>query len=297
MDGGDDFHGMHLQVKHMEQTHLQQWCKCSKHTALLPSDMTDDEICGALLQNHSNLKIPSQRINAYESIQQKPEEPLQTYNSRYKSYYELANEGLMVDSDGSRVQCIHYANSLHGRLGDDLEGRFNQKLPMNLQEAFGRAVDFEPRILTSQCIHSCPINEVNHIDVSSGHQEFEINETQHTQNPNYKGKNYNPNYQKNKHNNNNSFNSYNKGNSGNNNGNNGNFRNQNKGDYTDILSNVEVTLKGPVNQNQLAKIKEILKKPWIYKDKLPKNQYPALGEYAKSFNKFCPKRYNQCGYN
>ena len=53
---------------------------------------------------------------------------------------------------------------------------------------------------------------------------------------------------------------------------------------------MEVTLKGPVNQDQLAKIKEILKNPWIYKDKVQKNQYPALREYAKSFNKFCPKK-------
>ena len=51
-----------------------------------------------------------------------------------------------------------------------------------------------------------------------------------------------------------------------------------------------MTLKGPVNQDQLAKIKEILKNPIIYKDKLPKNQYPALGEYAKGFNKFLPKK-------
>ena len=58
----------------------------------------------------------------------------------------------------------------------------------------------------------------------------------------------------------------------------------------ELPSNIEVTLKGPVNQDQLAKIKEILKNPRIYKDKLPKNQYPALGEYAKSFNKFHPKK-------
>ena len=78
-----------------------------------------------------------------------------------------------------------------------------------------------------------------------------------------------------------------------NNGNNttnGNFRNNNKGDYTEIPSNIEVTLKGPVNQDQLAKIKEILKNLRIYKDKLPKNQYTAPGEYTKSFNKFCPKK-------
>ena len=70
---------------------------------------------------------------------------------------------------------------------------------------------------------------------------------------------------------------------------NGNFR-KNKGDYTEIPSNIEVTLKGPVNQDQLTKIKEILKNLRIYKDKLPKNQYPVLGEYAKSFNKFHPKK-------
>ena len=51
-----------------------------------------------------------------------------------------------------------------------------------------------------------------------------------------------------------------------------------------------MTLKGPVNQDQLAKVKEILKNPRIYQDKLPKNQYPASGEYTKSFNKFCPKK-------
>ena len=53
---------------------------------------------------------------------------------------------------------------------------------------------------------------------------------------------------------------------------------------------MEVTLKEPVNQDQLTKIKEILKNPWIYKDKVQKNQYPASGEYAKSFSKFHPKK-------
>ena len=154
-------------------------------------------------------------------------------------------------------------------------------------------MDFEPRILTSQHIHTLNVNEINHIDISGNYQEFEVNEAQHIHNPNYKGKNYDPNYQKNKNNQNNSSNStFNKNNNSNNSSNNGttssNFRN--KGDYTEIPSNMEVTLKGPVNQDQLVKIKEILKNPRIYKDKVQKNQYPASGEYAKSFNKFCPKK-------
>ena len=234
-------------------------------------------------------------ISAYiyfQSIQQRPEEPLQTYNARYQSFYKLAHEGLTIESDGSKVRCIQYANSLHGKLGDEMEGMFNQRLPKSLQEAFKRAVDFEPRIFTKQCIHIRKVNEVNHIDVSSDYREFEVNEAQHVPNPNYKGKNYDPNYQKNKNNyKSNPNSSYNKNSSNNsNNTTNRNFRNNNKGDYTEILSNVEVTLKGQVNQDQLSKIKEILKNPRIYKDKLPRNQYPALGEYAQSFNKFHPKK-------
>ena len=259
----------------------------------LPSDASEDEIHDLLLHNHSNLKTSSLCISVFDSLQQKPEDPLQTYNAKYQSYYELAHKGFTTTRNGSKVSCIHYTKSLHQKFGEELEGRFNQRLPDNLQDAFNRAMDFEPRILTLQHIHTQNVNETNYIDVSSNYQEFEVNEAQHICNPNYKGKNYNPNYQKNKNNqNNSSISTFNKNNNSNNSSNNGttsgNFRN--KGDYTEIPSNVEVTLKGPVNQDQLMKIKEILKNPQIYKDKVQKNQYPASGEYTKSFNKFCPKK-------
>ena len=258
----------------------------------LSPEATEDKIHDLLLQNHSNLKTSSQCISAFQYIQQKPEELLQTYNARCQSFQKLAHEGLTIESDGSKVSCIHYANSLHGKLGDEMEERFNHRLPKNLQEEFKRAMDFEPRIPTKQRIHTRKVNEVNHIDVSSDYQGFEVNEAQYVSNPNYKGKNYNPNYQKNKNNYNTNLNStYNNKNSSNNGNNttNGNFKNNNKGDYTELPSNREVTLKGPVNQDQLAKIK-ILKNLRIYKDKLPKNQYSASGEYDKSFNKFHPKK-------
>ena len=81
-------------------------------------------------------------------------------------------------------------------------------------------MDFDPRILTKQRIHTGKVNAVNHIDVSSDYQEFEVNEVQHTCNPNYKGKNYDPNYQKNKQSQNNmSTNSYSNRNSFNSNNN------------------------------------------------------------------------------
>ena len=160
----------------------------------LPSGASEDEICDLLLQNHSNLKTSSQCISSFDFLQQKPEELLQTYNVRYQSYYELAHKGLTITSNGSKVSCIHYTKSLHGKLSEELEGRFNQRLPDNLKDEFDRAMDFEPRILTSQRIHTQNVNEINHIDISSSYQEFEVNKAQHICNPNYESKNYNPNY-------------------------------------------------------------------------------------------------------
>ena len=130
-------------------------------------EATLDQMKNILLRNHSNLKTPSQHTSAFQSIQQKPDKTLQTCNTRYESYYQLAHPGLIIDDDASKVSCIHYANSLYRKLGDEMEGRFNQELPDNLQAAFQRAVNFEPRVLTKQLINTRKVNEVNHIDVSN----------------------------------------------------------------------------------------------------------------------------------
>ena len=53
---------------------------------------------------------------------------------------------------------------------------------------------------------------------------------------------------------------------------------------------MQVTLTGPVNRYQLFKIQEVLRHLSQYRDKLPPNEQPVTGEYAKSFNKFCPKK-------
>ena len=95
------------------------------------------------------------------------------------------------------MHCIHYASSLYSKLGDEMTGRFNQDLPENLQMAFEKATNFEPQIITKQSINNRKIHEVNHIDITHGEDEVEINEA-HVRNPNYKGKNYDPNYQQNR---------------------------------------------------------------------------------------------------
>ena len=95
------------------------------------------------------------------------------------------------------MHCIHYASSLYGKLGDEMTSRLNQDLPENLQTAFKKATNFKPQIIIKQSITNRKIHEVNHINIMHGEDEVEINKA-HVRNPNYKGKNYNPNYQQNR---------------------------------------------------------------------------------------------------
>ena len=71
---------------------------------------TPEQIKDIVLHNHSNLKTPSQRLHAYISIQRKPDEALQTYNSRYESHFCLAYPDITIDDARSRTQCIHFAS-------------------------------------------------------------------------------------------------------------------------------------------------------------------------------------------
>ena len=76
-------------------------------------------------------------------------------------------------------------------------GRFNQDLPENLQMGFEKAMNFKPLIITKQSINNRKVHEVNHIDITHGEDEVGINEA-HVRNLNYKGKNYDLNYQQNR---------------------------------------------------------------------------------------------------
>ena len=90
--------------------------------------------------------------------------------------FEWAYPGITIDDAGSRTQCIQYSSSLHGKLGDEMEGRFNQDLPESLQAAFEKAMNFEPHILTKQTINTRRMNEVNQIDITNYDEDFEVNE-------------------------------------------------------------------------------------------------------------------------
>ena len=82
------------------------------------------------------------------------------------------------------MHCIYYASSLNVKLGDEMTGRFNQDLLENLHTAFEKATNFEPRIIIKQSINERKVHDINHIDVTPGQDEIEINEA-HIQNPNY----------------------------------------------------------------------------------------------------------------
>ena len=158
-----------------------------------------------------------------------------------------------------------------------MDGRFNQDLPESLQAVFRKAMNFESRILTKQTINTRRMNEVNQIDVTNYDEEFEISEA-HIQNHNYKGKNYDPNYQNknknNSNNNNNSTSSFNHSGTGyNKHYNNNGTLNNTKSTFQDKPFNVQVTPHWiPVNRDQLFKIQEVLRHPSQYRDKLPPNE-------------------------
>ena len=135
-----------------------------------------------------------------------------------------------------------------------MTGRFNQDLPANLQTAFEKATNFEPWIITKQSINNRKIHEVNHINITHGEDEVEINEA-HVRNPNYKGKNYDPNYQQHRTKTTDNT-TTNTASSHHNNGNQG--YGYKKTNQQEKLVNVSVTLHGPVSKEQLYKIQEVL---------------------------------------
>ena len=238
-----------------------------------------------------------QQLNVYHQLHQKPNEALQTYNTRYASFFNLAYPELELDNPLNRMHCIHYASSLYGKLGlDKMTDRFNQDLPENLQTAFKKATNFKPQIINKQSINSRKIHEVNHMDIRH-EDEVEINEA-HVRNPNYKGKNYDLNYAQTKlkttnntnntsNNQNNTTQSY-RSSSQHNNSNPG--YGYNKSNQQEKPVNVSVTLHGPVSKEQLYKIQEVLRHPSQYRDRVKPEDQPVKGEHANAFNKFHPKK-------
>ena len=202
-------------------------------------------------------------MSAFQSIQQKPDEALQTYNTRYKSYYQLPHPGLTVDDDASKVSFIHYASSECEKLGDEMGGGSTKSYQTTIRQLSKELSTLNPgsspsnRSTQERSMRSTTLMSVTVMTSKRSRSVSRMSGTQTV-----KVRIMILTTKSNKHNNNSNNSSSNSSGSGYKpyNNNNGMNFNNNKGNYTEKPANVQVTLTRPVNKEQMYKIHEILKK-------------------------------------
>ena len=161
-------------------------------------DATDEQIKNDLITGYSDLQGLGCKQAAYDNIAQRPDEPVRSYIVRYSRLFKLLN-GTAPNEVRMRTTSMHFVNSLRGYLSSKVENRL---LGMNernysLGDTFTVALHWELKAIASERRH----NKRNAITINNVHTEdqdyHQLEDTQevHVRNPNYKGKNYDPNYQ------------------------------------------------------------------------------------------------------
>ena len=161
-------------------------------------DATDEQIKNDLITGYSDLQGLGCKQAAYDNIAQRPDEPVRSYIVRYSRLFKLLN-GTAPNEVRMRTTSMHFVNSLRGYLSSKVENRL---LGMNernysLGDTFTVALQCELKAIASERRH----NKRNAITINNVHTEdqdyrqLEDNQEVHVRNPNYKGKNYDPNYQ------------------------------------------------------------------------------------------------------
>ena len=161
-------------------------------------DATDEQIKNDLITGYSDLQGLGCKQAAYDNIAQRPDEPVRSYIVRYSRLFKLLN-GTAPNEVRMRTTSMHFVNSLRGYLSSKVENRL---LGMNernysLGDTFTVALQCELKAIASERRH----NNRNAININNVHTEdqdyHQLEDTQevHVRNPNYKGKNYDPNYQ------------------------------------------------------------------------------------------------------
>ena len=161
-------------------------------------DATDEQIKNDLITGYSDLQGLGCKQAAYDNIAQRPDEPVRSYIVRYSRLFKLLN-GTVPNEVRMRTTSMHFVNSLRGYLSSKVENRL---LGMNernysLGDTFTVALQCELKAIVSERRH----NKRNAITINNVHTEdqdyHQLEDTQevHVRNPNYKGKNYDPNYQ------------------------------------------------------------------------------------------------------
>ena len=245
-------------------------------------DATDEQIKNDLITGYSDLQGLGCKQAAYDNIAQRPEEPVRSYIVRYSRLFKPLN-GTAPNEVRMRTTSMHFVISLRSYLSSKVENRL---LGMNernysLGDTFTVALQCELKAIASERQHNkkntITINNVN----SEDHDHSQLEDTQevHVRNPNYKGKNYDPNYQArktetNKHQQQPTM-----------------ANNQYKAPYTKPAANHnnnlasssdiagEVTLKMTVDGYQLLKMNELIKNAAAWRARMPKT-----GRFDKYFD-------------
>ena len=203
---------------------------------------------------------------------------------RYSQLFKFLN-GTAQDDVRMRTTSMHFVNSLRNYLSSKVENRLlgmNEK-NYSLGDTFKVALECELKAIASERRHAkCATGSANQVDVVQPQpllQPEEVSEV-HVRNPNYKGKNYDPNFQaksaeavysagKQQHN---SFAApnqykpaYSKPMSTYGSSNNAPLSNS-----SDIIG--EVTLKTSVDGYQLLKVNEMIKNAVAWRARMPKTK-------------------------
>ena len=235
-------------------------------------DATDEQIKNDLIIGYSDLQGLGCKQAAYDNIAQRPDEPVRSYIVRYSRLFKLLN-GTAPNEVRMRTTSMHFVNSLRSYLSSKVENRLlgMNKRNYSLGDTFTVALQCELKAIASERWHNkrntITINKVNSED--QDHTQLEDTQEVHVRNPNYKGKNYDPNYQARKTENkqqqqstmtNNQYKApYTRPAANNNN---------NLASSSDIAG--EVTLKTTVDGYQLLKINELIKNAAAWRARMPK---------------------------
>ena len=159
-------------------------------------DATDDQIKNDLITGYSDLQgLGCKQAN----IMQRPNKSPRSYIIRYSRLFKLLN-GTVPNDVKMRTTSMHFVNFLRSYLSSKVENRL---LGMNernysLGDTFKVALECELKAIASERQHAkCNAALTNQVEVVQPQallQSEEISEV-HVCNPNYKGKNYDPNFQ------------------------------------------------------------------------------------------------------
>ena len=160
---------------------------------------TDDQIKNDLITGYSDLQGLGCKQATYDNITQRPDESLRSYIVRYSRLFKLLN-GTAPNDVKMRTTFMYFVNSLRSYLNSKVENRL---LGMNernysLGDTFKVALEYELKAIASERRHTkrnpALTNQVEVIQHQALLQFKEISEV-HVRNLDYKGKNYDPNFQ------------------------------------------------------------------------------------------------------